>query len=260
MAIKYYVIDAFADSVFKGNPAGVCIVDKELDDITMQNIAAENNLSETAFVTKHDGYYGLRWFTPTVEVNLCGHATLASAFVITNFVDTNATQMEFKTKSGLLTVKKKADLYELNFPSNKPKQVEATTKMQDAIGVSVLEAYAVPKILVLLVDNEEQVKNIVPDLNLIGKLSDDAVIVTAKGDSVDFVSRFFAPNIGITEDPVTGSAHTILAPLWSEKLLKDEMVAKQVSKRGGTLFCRDCGDRVKIAGKGVLYLEGEIVV
>lgn len=255
--MKYFVVDAFTDTVFKGNPAGVCVLERELDTVTMQNIAAENNLSETAFVVKCDGYYDLRWFTPEVEIDLCGHATLGSAFVITNFVDTNAKEIIFETKSGALKVKKVDNIYELDFPSRKPKQTEIVAQMEQAVGVPILEAH-ISRDLLLLIKNEQQLKDLTPDFDVLRHLADHAVIVTAKGDTVDFVSRFFAPNVGVPEDPVTGSAHTTLIPFWAEKLGKKKMTAKQLSKRGGTLYCEDCGERVKIAGNAILYMKGEI--
>ena len=254
--MKYYVIDAFTDELFRGNPAGVCILDRELDDATMQNIAAENNLSETAFVLRRGEYYDLRWFTPKVEVNLCGHATLGSAFVIDNFIDANASEIRFETKSGTLTVNKEDDLYVLNFPARKPKKTEITPQMEQAIGATICEAL-ISSYLLLLLENEQQIQNLTLDFELIRQLA-APVIVTAKGYTVDFVSRFFAPNVGIPEDPVTGSAHTMLIPFWSERLAKKKMTAMQLSERGGMIFCEDCGERVKIAGKAVLYLQGEV--
>lgn len=256
--MQYFIIDAFTDTLFKGNQAGVCILNEWLNKDIMQNIAAENNLAETAFVVKRDNEYDLRWFTPEVEIDLCGHATLASAFVVSNFVDRNAAIIKFNTKSGVLTVKKTENLYEMDFPSRKPKQIQITSLMEQAIGVPVLEAH-LSRDLLILIDSETQIINIKPNLELIKQIPDCfALIVTAKGDNVDFVSRFFAPNAGITEDPVTGSSHSTLIPFWSERLSKDKMVAKQLSKRGGTLFCENCGERVKIAGKATLYLQGEI--
>jgi len=257
--MKYYIVDAFADGLFKGNPAGVCVLDNELDLLTMQNIAAENNLSETAFVLKREGYYSLRWFTPKVEVDLCGHATLGSAFIIANFVDTGTKEICFETKSGTLTVTKKDDLYILDFPSRKPQKVNIVPQMEQAIASSVCEAY-MSRHLLLLLENEQQVQNLAPDFELIKQLSDHAVIVTAKGNTADFVSRFFAPNVGINEDPVTGSAHTTLIPFWAERLCKEKMIAMQLSKRGGMVFCENCGNRVKMAGKAILYLQGEILI
>ena len=260
--MKYYIVDAFTDKLFKGNPAGVCILENDLDTQIMQNIAAENNLSETAFVIKHEGHYGLRWFTPKVEINLCGHATLGSAFVISNFVETDVNDIRFETNSGTLFVNKQEELYVLNFPSGKTHQTEITWQMEQAIGSAILEAYRSidSKDLLLLLESEEQVKGVNPDYNKLKLLADHAVTITAKGDTTDFVSRFFAPNMGVLEDPVTGSAHTRLIPLWAERLNKSKMTAIQLSKRGGILFCENFGDRVKIAGKAVLYLQGELTI
>lgn len=256
--MQYFIIDAFTDTLFKGNQAGVCILNEWLNEDIMQNIAAENNLAETAFVVKRDNEYDLRWFTPEVEIDLCGHATLASAYVVSNFVDKNSHIIKFNTQSGVLSVKKAENLYEMDFPSRKPKQIQITSLMEQAIGVPVLEAH-LSRDLLILIDNETQIINLKPNLELIKQIPDCfALIVTAKGDNVDFVSRFFAPNAGITEDPVTGSSHSTLIPFWSERLSRDKMVAKQLSKRGGTLFCENCGERVKIAGKATLYLQGEI--
>ena len=258
--MRYFVVDAFADALFRGNPAGVCLLDAWLEEDVMQEIAAENNLSETAFVVKREGYYDLRWFTPEIEMDLCGHATLASAFVVSQFLDPGIDSMEFRTKSGPLFVKKIDDLFELDFPSRKPQKIQVTAEMEQALGVSVLEAHKARDTLLLL-ENEEQVKNLQPDLNLILSLPDCfAVIVTAKGESADFVSRFFGPGGGVPEDPVTGSAHSTLIPFWAQRLNKDEMTAKQLSKRGGTLYCKNQGDRVKISGRAVLYLQGEILL
>ena len=259
--MKYYVVDAFADGLFKGNPAGVCILDNELDEELMQNIAMENNLSETAFVVRKNGNYGLRWFTPSAEVDLCGHATLAAAFVIADIFGEFVEEMRFDTKSGVLTVHKRDDgLFELDFPANKPLKTTVLPEMERAVGVPVVEAYKTRDLesLILIVESEYKVREVKPDLELIKKLAPLAVNVTAKGDDVDFVSRFFAPNVGVPEDHVTGSAHTRLVPLWAERLGKDRMTAVQLSKRGGVLFCEDCGQRVRIAGRAVLYLRGEI--
>jgi len=256
--MKYFVVDAFTNELFKGNQAGVCLLDKWPDDDLMQKIAFENNLSETAFVLKNEGHYDLRWFTPTVEVDLCGHATLAAAYVVFNFLETNAPELQFETKSGRLTVKKTGDLYEMDFPARKPKPVELTAEMCKAIGAAALEAH-LSRDLVLLLENERQVRELTPYFDLIKQLDHFAVVVTAKGDSVDFVSRFFTPGAGVPEDPVTGSAHCTLIPFWAERLGKDKMVAKQLSMRGGTLYCENSGTRVKIAGKAMLYLTGEIL-
>jgi len=272
--MKYYIVDAFADQLFKGNQAGVCLLEEWPDDGTMQKIAKENNLAETAFIVKRaacydqsggnydlsGACYDLRWFSPEVEIDLCGHATLASAFVVTNFVDKNADVMRFETMSGTLTVTKKEDLFEMDFPSRMPRRIDKAPEMEEAVGQTVLEAH-LSRDLILILESEQQVQSLSPDLGLIKNLPDCfAVAVTARGDEADFVSRFFAPGIGVPEDPVTGSAHSSLIPLWAGRLGKEKMVAKQLSERGGTLFCEDCGDRVKIAGRAVLYLQGEIFV
>ena len=288
--MKYYVVDAFTDELFKGNQAGVCLVEEPLGADLMQSIAAENNLSETAFVERRDGYYDLRWFTPTVEVDLCGHATLASAFIIFNFVEKDAESVEFHTLSGVLTVRRVGELLEMDFPSRKPVPIPITPLMERAIGVPVLEA-GLSRDMLLRVGSEQQVRDLKPDFRLISELPDCmALIVTAQGEgaeggegfekresiiegesskrresvetvkSADFVSRFFAPSCGIDEDPVTGSSHSTLIPYWAEKLGKDRLVARQLSRRGGTLYCAHCSDRVKIAGAAALYLEGEIRV
>lgn len=256
--MKYFVVDAFADNVFQGNQAGVCLVEQPLDDETMQNIAAENNLSETAFIFKNGRDFDLRWFTPEVEVDLCGHATLASAYILSTIVDATLKEMKFNTLSGILTVTKNNDLLEMDFPARKPAKIAADDLMQRAIGATVLEAHQ-SRDMLLLVESEAVVCSLQPNLSLLGQIPDCfAVIVTAKGSEVDFVSRFFAPNVGVSEDPVTGSAHSTLIPFWSERLGKKKMIAKQLSKRGGTLYCEDCDERVKISGHAALYLTGEI--
>ena len=258
--MRYYIVDAFTDKLFGGNPAGVCLLNEWPDKDVMQNIAAENNLAETAFLVKRENYYDLRWFTPEVEIDLCGHATLASGFIIANFVDPEARTMGFETQSGTLTVTKRGDLYEMDFPARLPQKIEVTHLMCKAIGMPVLEAH-LSRDLLLLVDSEQDVKDLTPDLSLLKQIPDCfAVIVTARGETVDFVSRFFAPNAGIPEDPVTGSSHSTLIPFWAERLGKEQLTAKQLSKRGGVLYCENCGERVKIAGKAVLYLQGEINV
>ncbi len=256
--MKYFIVDAFSDKLFKGNQAGVCLLDEWIDEDVMQSIATENNLSETAFVVKRKDYYDLRWFTPETEIDLCGHATLASAFVIFNFVDNTKARLEFHTMSGTLTVEKKADLFEMNFPSRMPKPIPIIPLMEQAIGVPINGAY-LSRDMLLLVDSEQQVKDLLPDLSLISKLPNCfGLIVTAKGASADFVSRYFAPNASISEDPVTGSSHSTLIPFWAEKLNKDKMIAKQLSKRGGTLYCENKNDSVIISGKAILYLQGDI--
>ena len=260
--MKYFVVDAFTEELFRGNSAGVCILDKWLNDNLLQSIAFENNLAETAFVVKKDSQYELRWFTPETEIDLCGHATLASAFVITNFIDKDADCLSFNTKSGILTVNasKENELYEMDFPSRKPVKTEINEIVQKSISAQIREAH-ISRDLLLLIDTEEQVKNLEIDFELIKTVKDCfAFVITAPSSNkeYDFVSRFFAPNAGITEDPVTGSSHCTLVPFWAEKLNKNKLAARQLSKRGGTLYCENSGGRVKISGKAKLYLEGEI--
>ncbi|MEL7603400.1 MAG: PhzF family phenazine biosynthesis protein [Bacillota bacterium] len=257
--MKYYVVDAFADAPFHGNPAGVCLPDKDLTDELMQSIAFENNLSETAFVVPREGYYDLRWFTPEAEVDLCGHATLASAFVLMNFVDPSAQRVEFHSQSGPLFVSRSGDLLTLDFPSRPPMPCEKPEILERALGVPVLETHRSRDVVALVAD-EYTVQTLSPDFALLKQIDTFAVVVTAKGNTRDFVSRFFTPQEGINEDPVTGSSHSTLIPFWSARLGKTKMIARQLSQRGGQLFVEDCGERVKISGRAVCYLKGEIEV
>jgi PhzF family phenazine biosynthesis protein len=255
--MKYFVVDAFTDKPFCGNPAGVCPMDQWPADETMQRIAFENNLSETAFLVKRgNGVYGLRWFSVEEEIDLCGHATLASTFVL-SLIDPFESEFAFETKSGLLKVKKAGGLFYLDFPSRKAEACAKPETLERALGAKVLETHR-SRDLVALVSSAEVVLNLKPDFALLRGIEAFAVAVTAKGTDCDFVSRFFAPNAGMNEDPVTGSSHCTLIPFWKERLLKTEMVARQLSYRGGTLFCRDLGDRVEIGGSAVLYMVGEI--
>lgn len=258
--MRYFIVDAFAEGPFTGNPAGVCLPEHPLDAATMQAIAAENKLSETAFVTPREDGYGLRWFTPRVEVPLCGHATLASAFVVTHFVRPDADAVHFETRSGALTVQKTGDLFTLDFPAREAQEAPVTPPMEAAIGAPVQEAHVYAGDLLLLLEDEERVQKLAPDFAAIEELAAHGVMVTAKGTSADFVSRFFAPNVGVAEDPVTGSAHTLLVPFWARRLGKETLAARQLSKRGGVLHCTLCGSRVHMAGKARLALQGEIVV
>ncbi len=258
--MKYYIVDAFAQDLFRGNQAGVCVLDEFLDSSVMQAIAAENNLSETAFVVPRNGHYDLKWFTPKAEIDLCGHATLATAFVVSTFVDPGVADMHFHTLSGVLTVQKNNGLFDMDFPSRMPSPIPVTPMMEKALQVPVLEAHQ-SRDLLLLIKSERQVQELNPDISLLSKFpGSPAVIVTAKVGAADFVSRFFAPELGVPEDPVTGSAHATLIPFWAERLNKQSMVARQLSARGGTLFCENRGDRVKISGSAVLYLQGEIML
>jgi len=257
--MRYYIADAFADKPFSGNPAGVCILEAPLPEETMQRIAAENNLAETAFVVPAGEDYNLRWFTPAVEIDLCGHATLASAFVLHEVLGADKAAYRFHTKSGLLAVTPKGDLYEMDFPSWPARQVEITPEMRRAVG-GILEAHW-NRDLVLVLEDEAAVRDYRPDFAALAAVPDCfGLAITAKGDTADFVSRMFGPNVGIPEDPVTGSTHCMLIPFWAARLGKDNLLAKQLSPRGGTLYCENRGERVKIAGRARLYLKGEIFV
>lgn len=258
--MKYFVVDAFAEKVFEGNPAGVCVMKEWLSDDMMQKIAIENNLSETAFAVKEAKNYRLRWFTPGGEINLCGHATLATAYVIMNYVDTQVDTVQFETMSGLLTVVKNEDLYEMDFPTVPSEVVPVTEQMIEALGVIPLETY-LNRDLVFVLESEEAVLNVRPDFAKLEKISEGlGVCITAKGSEYDFVSRGFFPKLKVNEDPVTGSLHCSLIPFWSERLEKSELVAKQLSSRGGTLYCKHEGTRVKMAGKAALYSIAELYI
>ena len=259
--IKIYQVDAFTDKLFSGNPAAVCILDKWLSDDLMQSIAEENNLAETAFVVRNEKNFEIRWFTPAVEVDLCGHATLASAFVLFNILEYPDSVIRFHSpRSGLLTVEKKDEMLFLDFPSDTLESIRELNNIsiEKCIGVQPLELYKGKTDYMVVIEDEQSLKNLQPDLNEIAKLNARGLIVTAKGDSVDFVSRFLAPQSGINEDPVTGSAHTSLIPLWSDKLSKTKMMAHQLSPRGGQLLCEFKHERCLIGGKARLYLTGEI--
>ncbi len=258
--IPYYVVDAFADAPFAGNPAGVCLPEAPLVDELMQKIAAENNLPETAFVVKNGAAWDLRWFTPETEIDLCGHATLGTAFVLDLCAGASGPYV-FRTKSGELRVVRKGDLLEMDFPSRPPVSVPVAPAMNEALGARVLEAHR-SRDLVLVLESADAVRRLAPDMDKLQAVPDAfGVIVTAKGEGdADFISRFFAPGAGIPEDPVTGSAHSTLIPFWAERLSKKIMKARQLSSRGGTLFCELAGDRVKIAGAARLYLQGKIFV
>ncbi len=260
MKLPLYQIDAFADRLFAGNPAAVCPLDEWLDETTMQAIAAENNLSETAFFVRQGERYGLRWFTPELEVDLCGHATLASAFVIFEYLDPGAREVRFETQSGELVVRRQDGLLVMDFPARPPRPCAPEPALAEALGKAPRETYQSTRDHLAVYDAEDDVRSLAPDMKALSALGYFAVCVTAPGRSVDFVSRFFAPGSGVPEDPVTGSAHSVLAPYWSRRLGKKELHARQVSARGGELFCWDDGERVRIAGRAVKYLEGFIEV
>jgi PhzF family phenazine biosynthesis protein len=255
--IPYFHVDAFTGEPFKGNPAGVCLLDHTLDDRVLQSIAAENNLSETAFLIRLGERFGLRWFTPTTEVDLCGHATLASGHVIFEHLEPTRHRIEFDSQSGPLAVERKDDLLYLDFPSRKPVACEAPRNLAAILGAAPTEVLR-SRDLMAVFEDEETVRRMDPDMDAVARLDAFGVIVTAAGRDADFVSRFFAPREGIPEDPVTGSAHCSLIPYWSERLGRKDLRAHQLSRRGGELFCADRGSRVSIGGRAVTYLKGTI--
>ncbi len=259
MKIPIYQVDAFTSKLFGGNPAAVCPLKDWIDPGLMQSIAAENNLSETAFFVKKNDFYELRWFTPEIEVDLCGHATLASGFVLFNHLNYNEGEIKFETRSGRLMVQRSGELIILNFPANPPVKVDTPDNLTEGLGKKPLEVYKSRDYLALF-ETEKDVLSIQPDFKILEKLDALGIIITARGDTSDFVSRFFAPAAGVDEDPVTGSAHTTLVPYWAKKLNKTQFHAFQISKRGGELFCQLAGDRVLISGKAKTYLTGEIEI
>jgi len=260
MNIKLYFVDAFTDKLFGGNTAGVCPLKEWLPDEKMQSIAMENNLSETAFFVKEGSKFGIRWFTPTIEVDLCGHATLASAHVIYNHLDFKDDRILFDSKSGELIVRKEDDMLVMNFPTDNYKEVLVNDDLIRGLGVNPIEVYRGKSDYMLVCKSQKEIENINPNFDLIKRTIIRGIIVTAKGNKVDFVSRFFAPLSGVLEDPVTGSSHTTLIPYWAERLGKKELTAMQLSKRQGKLKCRYLGDRVEIGGEAITYLVGEIEI
>lgn len=262
MQLSLYQLDAFTDKVFGGNPAAVVPLTSWLPDETMQAIAAENNLAETAFYVPTEAGFHIRWFTPTVEVDLCGHATLASAYVLFSLENYAHDEINFDSRSGILNVRKEGDWLVLNFPADSiHKQLLSPPALLEALGdITPVEILRGKTDFMAVLESEEQVRTLQPDIIVLSTLPARGVIITAPGDSVDFVSRFFAPQSGIAEDPVTGSAHTTLTPYWAEKLGKTEMEALQVSARGGVLKTKLIGDRVEIAGQVKLYLRGTIEI
>lgn len=257
MKLPIYQVDAFADSIFTGNPAAVCPLDSWIPDDTMQQIAFENNLSETAFFVNEEGSYRIRWFTPRIEVDLCGHATLASAHVLFEHLGYDGQVIRFESNSGELTVGKEKGRLVMDFPAAKLNSVKAPAKLEKALGVPAAEVFRDSDYLYIL-ETVEQVQKADPDFRLLKEVETRGVIITAEGDDVDFVSRFFAPAAGIEEDPVTGSAHIMLAPYWSKRLDKKILTGRQLSERGGTVYCTVKGKRVEIGGKARLYMRGEI--
>jgi PhzF family phenazine biosynthesis protein len=254
-----YQIDAFADRVFAGNPAAVMPLERWLPDAVMQAIAAENNLSETAFLVREGNAYRIRWFMPIGEIDLCGHATLASAFVVMTELEPGRDRVDFASMSGPLSVTRHGDTFRLDFPTRPPRPVPCPAGLAEALGAPVKEAWLTRDLFALLED-EATVRSLKPDLEALSRLEPTSFVVTAKGTDCDFVSRCFAPREGIPEDPVTGSVHCVLIPYWAERLGKTQLFARQLSKRGGELFCELRGDRVQIAGKAVKVLEGAFLL
>lgn len=262
MKLDIFQVDAFTSEPFHGNPAAVVPLDAWLPDETMLNIAAENNLAETAFFVKTDDGFDIKWFTPKVEINLCGHATLASAYVLFNELGFDDDVIRFHShKSGELGVTREGDKFVLDFPAFPLNEMEQSDELAGALGVVPVKVWETQGNMVMLrLESETQVRELTPDINALLGVDFDEIIVTAKGDTCDFASRMFAPRIGIPEDPVTGAIHCSLIPYWADELGKTEMFARQVSARGGELFCKLAGDRVKIGGNATLYLKGEIYV
>lgn len=259
MDLAIYQVDAFTDRLFAGNPAAVCPLEAWLPDAAMQAIAAENNLSETAFFVPRGDDYDLRWFTPTLETDLCGHATQASGFVVMNRLAPQRSEVRFHTRSGALTVTRQGDMFAIELPAQPPATCAMPPEFVAALGRRPTEILGAVKYLALY-ESEADVAALAPDTAALADIDRDGVIVSAPGRDCDFVSRYFAPHAGIPEDPVTGSAHCTLVPYWAKRLGKTRLHARQISRRGGELFCELRGDRVVVAGRAALYLEGKIHV
>jgi PhzF family phenazine biosynthesis protein len=259
MQVPYYEVDAFTNRVFAGNPAGVCISDRWLPDELMQAVAAENNFSETAFVLREGDHCRLTWFTPTMEVDLCGHATLAAAHVLLRDFEPDRDRIVFHTKTDELIVEKRDDLLAMDFPSRMPEPSPLPGALIEGLGAQPREVHR-SRDLMAVFDSEEDVRRLAPDFTKLLELDCLCIIATAPGKKADFISRVFAPAAGVDEDPVTGSAHCSLIPFWAKRLGKPKLHALQVSARGGELFCEDRGDRCTIAGAAVIYLRGTISV
>lgn len=261
MQLPIFQVDAFTDKVFGGNPAAVCPLEHWLPDDVMQKIAIENSVAETAFFIPLNAGFEIRWFTPEIEMDLCGHATLATAHVIARHLNYSLPSIKFLSKSGELMVTVENELLTLNFPSRKPEPSDIPQIILDAIQVKPVEVLK-SRDYVLVFETEEIIRRIEPNQSILNQINLDpgGVVITAKGDEVDFVSRYFTPQASIFEDPVTGSAHCSLIPFWSEKLGKESMLALQVSPRVGILFCKSLGERVLISGEAVTYLEGSITI
>ena len=258
MSVPIYYVDAFTDKLFSGNPAAVIFSDINNENL-MQKIAAENNLSETAFIRNDNENYHIRWFAPLCEIDLCGHATLASAFIFFKYIKPESTSFEVQSlKNGVLKVSKKDDLLVLDFPKDSLSKDYDDKYIEKIINTKVIELYKGRDDILAIVKSENDVKNLNVNLELLNNLTARGLIVSAPGNNCDFVSRFFAPSTGVNEDPVTGSAHTTLTPYWSKRLNKSLLLAQQLSERGGVLSCEDKGNRVLIGGKAIEYLKGYI--
>lgn len=257
--MKQYIVDAFTDQVFSGNSAAVCVLEKWLPEEMMIKIASENNLSETAFAVKENNEYQLRWFTPGGEIDLCGHATLAAAYVIMRFYDKEADCISFRTKSGLLSVKKNGNLYEMKFPAYTLKEVPVTEAMTEAMGARPQKAY-LGRDLLCIFDSADVIVKMQPDMDKVKKLEGLLLQVTARGIETDCISRTFAPKLNVNEDPVCGSGHCHIVPYWTEVFGKKEIVAWQASKRGGVLYCRKEGENVFLSGNAVLFAQSDIYI
>lgn len=257
MRIPYFQVSAFTSSPFGGNPAGVCPLERWLSDAAMQRIASENNLSETAFFTHEKEHFHLRWFTPATEVDLCGHATLAAAFVLFTELGCREQSVQFQTLSGPLSASRRGDLIELDFPSRPAAACATPQNLLQGLGLQPAEVLKSRDYLAVF-QTPAEVAALQPDMNLLSQLDCLGVIATSRDDKADFVSRFFAPRAGVPEDPVTGSAHSTLIPYWAARLGKSDLFARQISKRGGELYCRNAGDRVGIGGRAAIYCRGEL--
>lgn len=257
--IKQFIVDAFTEKIFGGNPAAICVVETFPPEELMLNIARENNLSETAFVMKDGENFRLRWFTPATEINLCGHATLAAGFVILTQYEKNLSVVEFETLSGKLAVERKGKFFEMNFPAYEPKKISVTDEMSDAVGAKVLEAYLARDLLMVL-ENAAAVEKLVPNQDKLSNLDGLIQAVTAADKNFDCVSRVFCPKIKIAEDPVTGSTHCLIAPYWSKRLGKKKISARQASARGGILHCEVLDDRIKISGSAALFAVSDLFI
>jgi PhzF family phenazine biosynthesis protein len=257
MEIKIYQIDAFSNTVFQGNPAAVCPLEEWLPDELLQKIAQENNLSETAFVVAQGSDYLLRWFTPEAEVDLCGHATLATAHVLFTHLNYTKEKIRFKTKSGLLEVIKSSSGYRMSFPASELEQIETPEILSVGLGATPVQTLKAFDYIVVF-ESESQIRALLPNFNQLANLDLRGVVVTAPGDEVDFVSRCFFPKLSVNEDPVTGSAHCEIAPYWSSKLAKTKLLGKQLSKRTGLVQCEIENDRVILSGNAVDYMTGTI--